>query len=91
MPCSVCGSAHETAEHPRSIGEFLKLAHKNGGLPMKALDDLAKLEKRQADVERAIVAALADVPIGFAGQIILHVHIAEDGTVTVERPSKPAP
>lgn len=47
-------------------------------------------EKRQAEAECAIVDALADVPIDFAGQITLHVHIAADGTVTVERPSEPA-
>ena len=69
-------------------GKWLERAHERG-LPREALDDLAKLEKRWAEAERAILDALADVPIDFNGKVVLTVYIAADGSVTVER--EPAP
>jgi hypothetical protein len=69
-------------------GKWLEQA-REGGLPREALDDLAKLEKRWAEAERAILDALADVPIDFSGKVVLNVYIAADGSVTVER--EPAP
>jgi len=89
LKCDVCGGGRHTGEEHRRLGGgmalFQLVAHRGPGLSLEALDDLAKLERRQEGLERAIVDALTNLPVDFQGQVVLNVHIAADGTVTVER------